>query len=173
MGTKSTIKTPRLTNRPYHNFDVLILTFFIFVFSGSEPSLLSGGSESEASKKVVSSQKDISCTKIPSYLRISCAVSGYGQYSGYKSIEKRSPFSSSSSLRSEPMSPDMPVTKVISPSHQRTSTSNSLGLCKLNNVVNGDITNGDCSLVINGHSKSSEDRYPTGDKKVVSSVMSK
>lgn len=64
------------------------------------------------------------------------------------------------------MSPDMPVTKVISPSHQRTSTSNSLGLCKLNNVVNGDITNGDCSLVINGHLKSSEDRYPTGDKKV-------
>ncbi|XP_029638171.1 disks large-associated protein 1 isoform X2 [Octopus sinensis] len=40
----------------------------------------------------------------PSYLKLSCSVSGYGKYSvysSYKDIERRSPFSSSSSLKAE------------------------------------------------------------------------
>lgn len=38
----------------------------------------------------------------PSYLKLSCAVSGYGKYSRYstyKDVNKRSPYSSQSSLR--------------------------------------------------------------------------
>lgn len=61
-------------------------------------------------------------TRTPSYLRISSAVSGYGhysKYSSYKGIEKRSPYSSTLSLRSSrsdlntPISPiDMPIGKL-------------------------------------------------------------
>ncbi|XP_060588813.1 serine-rich adhesin for platelets-like [Ruditapes philippinarum] len=61
-------------------------------------------------------------TRTPSYLRISSAVSGYGhysKYSAYKGIEKRSPYSSTLSLRSSrsdlttPISPiDMPIGKI-------------------------------------------------------------
>lgn len=61
-------------------------------------------------------------TRTPSYLRISSAVSGYGhyiKYSAYKGIEKRSPYSSTLSLRSSrsdlttPVSPiDMPIGKI-------------------------------------------------------------
>lgn len=61
-------------------------------------------------------------TRTPSYLRISSAVSGYGhysRYSAYKGIEKRSPYSSTLSLRSSrsdlttPLSPiDMPIGKI-------------------------------------------------------------
>ena len=60
--------------------------------------------------------------RTPSYLRISSAVSGYGhysKYSAYKGIEKRSPYSSTLSLRSSrsdlttPQSPtDMPIGKI-------------------------------------------------------------
>lgn len=61
-------------------------------------------------------------TRTPSYLRISSAVSGYGhyiKYSAYKGIEKRSPYSSTLSLRSSrsdlttPVSPsEMPIGKI-------------------------------------------------------------
>lgn len=60
--------------------------------------------------------------RTPSYLRISSAVSGYGhysKYSAYKGIEKRSPYSSTLSLRSSrsdlttPLSPaEMPIGKI-------------------------------------------------------------
>lgn len=60
--------------------------------------------------------------RTPSYLRISSAVSGYGhysKYSAYKGIEKRSPYSSTLSLRSSrsdlttPQSPtEMPIGKI-------------------------------------------------------------
>lgn len=60
--------------------------------------------------------------RTPSYLRISSAVSGYGHYSryaAYKGIEKRSPYSSTLSLRSSrsdlatPLSPsEMPIGKI-------------------------------------------------------------
>lgn len=60
--------------------------------------------------------------RTPSYLRISSAVSGYGhysKYSSYKGIEKRSPYSSTLSLRSSrsdlttPQSPtEMPIGKI-------------------------------------------------------------
>ncbi|CAL1538392.1 unnamed protein product [Lymnaea stagnalis] len=45
----------------------------------------------------------------PSYLKLSCAVSGYGKYSRYstyKDVNKRSPYSSQSSLRSDGSSSD-------------------------------------------------------------------
>ena len=61
--------------------------------------------------------------RTPSYLRISSAVSGYGhysRYSAYKGIEKRSPYSSTLSLRSSrsdlttPQSPvEMPIGKIL------------------------------------------------------------
>ncbi|KAH3703857.1 uncharacterized protein LOC127860219 [Dreissena polymorpha] len=61
-------------------------------------------------------------TRTPSYLRISSAVSGYGhysKYSAYRGIEKRSPYSSTLSLRSSrsdlttPQSPvEMPIGKI-------------------------------------------------------------
>lgn len=60
--------------------------------------------------------------RTPSYLKISSAVSGYGQYSKYSAytgIEKRSPYSSTLSLRSSrsdlttPLTPDMPIGKIL------------------------------------------------------------
>ena len=59
--------------------------------------------------------------RTPSYLKISSSVSGYGhysKYSAYKGIEKRSPYSSTLSLRSSrsdlatPVTPDMPIGKI-------------------------------------------------------------
>lgn len=59
--------------------------------------------------------------RTPSYLKISSAVSGYGhysKYSAYTGIEKRSPYSSTLSLRSSrsdlttPVTPDMPIGKI-------------------------------------------------------------
>ena len=59
--------------------------------------------------------------RTPSYLKISSAVSGYGhysKYSAYTGIERRSPYSSTLSLRSSrsdlatPVSPDMPIGKI-------------------------------------------------------------
>lgn len=109
------------------------------------------------------------CSKTPSYLKLSCAVSGYGrysQYSSYKSIERRSPYSSCSSLQSDhkPVT-DMPVTRVISPM-RRTSASNSnleLGLICPQPLVydNGLDSNGESAA---GPSVLADDRYPTGDR---------
>ncbi|OWF48105.1 uncharacterized protein LOC110453514 [Mizuhopecten yessoensis] len=128
------------------------------------------------------------CTKSPSYLKLSCAVSGYGkysQYSSYRDIEKRSPYSSVSSSRSDLLSPDtMPVTKVTSPDVRRTSSecgyefglispqplsvTSSLGshgdLLNGEELCNG-VSNGDCNGMENGHILSDE-RYPTGDPKL-------
>ncbi|XP_012945949.1 disks large-associated protein 4, partial [Aplysia californica] len=45
----------------------------------------------------------------PSYLKLSCAVSGYGKYSRYSTyqdVNRRSPYSSQGSLRSEASSPE-------------------------------------------------------------------
>lgn len=99
----------------------------------------------------------------PSYLKISCAVSGYGrysQYSSYKNIEKRSPFSSTSSLRSIPSSPDMP--SVQSPSEDRTRDEclrSALGQTLQSPLVaNGQSTKN--GSILNGHGQV----YPTGDK---------
>lgn len=113
------------------------------------------------------------CSKTPSYLKLSCAVSGYGrysQYSSYKSIERRSPYSSCSSLQSDhkPVT-DMPVTRVISPM-RRTSASNSnleLGLICPQPLVydNGLDSNGESAA---GPSVLADDRYPTGDRQQVS-----
>ncbi|XP_060068113.1 uncharacterized protein LOC132548278 [Ylistrum balloti] len=128
------------------------------------------------------------CTKSPSYLKLSCAVSGYGkysQYSSYRDIEKRSPYSSVSSSRSDLLSPDtMPVTKVTSPDGRRTSSergyefglispqplsvTSSLGshgdLPNGEDLCNG-VSNGDCNGMENGHGLSNEN-YPTGDPKL-------
>ncbi|XP_046553193.1 serine/arginine repetitive matrix protein 2-like isoform X1 [Haliotis rubra] len=99
----------------------------------------------------------------PSYLKISCAVSGYGrysQYSSYKNIEKRSPFSSTSSLRSIPSSPDMP--SVQSPSGDRTRDEclrSALGQSLQSPLVaNGQSTKN--GTILNGHGQV----HPTGDK---------
>jgi hypothetical protein len=109
-------------------------------------------------------------TKTPSYLKLSGAVSGYGRYShysSYKSIEKRSPYSSCSSLQSSDHkpNPDMPVTRVTSPL-RKTSASNSnleLGLICPQPLVydNGLVSNGTSENVL------PEDQYPTGDKQQV------
>lgn len=59
----------------------------------------------------------------PSYLKLSCSVSGYGKYSvysSYKDIEKRSPFSSSSSLKAESRSTSSEMPVVQSNSNERT-----------------------------------------------------
>jgi len=82
----------------------------------------------------------------PSYLKLSCAVSGYGKYSRYstyKDVNKRSPYSSQSSLRSEASTPDptMPAEKSssaeASPEHKSSVPASKL----------------------NGHTP----KYPTGD----------
>lgn len=125
------------------------------------------------------------CTKSPSYLKLSCAVSGYGkysQYSSYSDIEKRSPFSSVSSSRSDLLSPDtMPVSKVTSPVVRRTSSergyefglispqplsvTSSLGshgdLPNGEGICNG-VSNGDCNGIENGHSLSEGNGLPDG-----------
>ncbi|XP_069121267.1 uro-adherence factor A-like [Argopecten irradians] len=125
------------------------------------------------------------CTKSPSYLKLSCAVSGYGkysQYSSYSDIEKRSPFSSVSSSRSDLLSPDtMPVSKVTSPVVRRTSSergyefglispqplsvTSSLGshgdLPNGEDICNG-VSNGDCNGIENGHSLSEGNGLPDG-----------
>lgn len=59
----------------------------------------------------------------PSYLKLSCSVGGYGKYSvysSYKGIEKRSPFSSSSSLKAESRSTSSEMPVVQSNSNERT-----------------------------------------------------
>ena len=110
-------------------------------------------------------------TKIPSYLKLSCAVSGYGrysQYSSYKSIERRSPYSSSSSLYSDTKSPDMPVTRIVSPLSRTRGSNSELGLISPQPLSqsNGHVANGVHDSVLNGQSHLLES-YPTGDRKVV------
>ncbi|KAK3106613.1 hypothetical protein FSP39_023614 [Pinctada imbricata] len=113
-------------------------------------------------------------TKIPSYLKLSCAVSGYGrysQYSSYKSIEKRSPYSSCSSLHnSDPRSPEiMPVSRIVSPVSKTRGSNSELGLISPQplDYRNGHVTNGvlHSDSVTNGQSRLRE-TYPTGDKKL-------
>ena len=114
------------------------------------------------------------CSKTPSYLRLSCSVSGYGRYSQYSSYkvkkDTRSPYSSTSSLRSDPMSPEM--AKVISPVQRTSVGSNSeFGLIRPQPLVynrsNRNVTNGINSSLINGHSVLDGTKYPTGDTKLV------
>lgn len=112
-------------------------------------------------------------TKTPSYLRLSCSVSGYGRYSQYSSYkvkkDTRSPYSSTSSLRSDPLSPEM--AKVVSPVQRTSVGSNSeFGLIRPQPLVynrsNRTVTNGISSNLINGHSLMDGTQYPTGDTKL-------
>ncbi|XP_041371914.1 disks large-associated protein 4-like [Gigantopelta aegis] len=87
----------------------------------------------------------------PSYLKLSCMVSGYGkysQYTSYKNIEKRSPFSSTTSLRSDESSPDMP--SVRSPPSDKCLR---IPPVSLPVTANGSLVNGHSKLTV----------YPTGD----------
>lgn len=117
-------------------------------------------------------------SKTPSYLKLSCSVSGYGrysQYSAYKSKkDTRSPYSSSSSLGSNPMSPEM--AKVMSPVQRTSISSNSeFGLIRpqplVYNRANRNVTNSVNSSLINGHSVLDGTQYPTGDPKLVSIII--
>lgn len=87
------VRLRRLTNREDNNKE------------NSEPlvkNTLKSSSRSDPPSPVDPSHK-------PSYLKLSCAVSGYGKYSRYstyKDVNRRSPFSSQSSLRSEVSSPE-------------------------------------------------------------------
>lgn len=112
-------------------------------------------------------------SKTPSYLKLSCSVSGYGrysQYSAYKSKkDTRSPYSSTSSLGSNPMSPEM--AKVMSPVQRTSISSNSeFGLIRpqplVYNRANRNVTNSVNSSLINGHSVLDGTQYPTGDPKL-------
>ena len=112
-------------------------------------------------------------TKTPSYLKLSCAVSGYGrysQYSSYKSIEKRSPYSSCSSLLSDHRSvTDMPVTRVSSPMRRTSATSSNLELgliCPQPLVYDNGLDSHGASE--NGQNVLPDDHYPTGDRQQVS-----
>ena len=113
-------------------------------------------------------------SKIPSYLKLSCSVSGYGRYSQYSSYkvkkDTRSPYSSTSSLRSDPMSPEM--AKVISPVQRTSISSNSeFGLIRPQPLVynrsNRQVSSIVNSSVANGHSVLDSSKYPTGDPKQV------
>lgn len=107
----------------------------------------------------------------PSYLKLSCAVSGYGKYSrysSYKSIPSRSPFSSTSSLRSDLSSPDLTMPSLRSP--------DDLGLRSPGLGLGGGspsgaavmaraLSNGQSRLApaLNGHGSQAAGLYPTGD----------
>ncbi|GFS05695.1 disks large-associated protein 1 [Elysia marginata] len=120
----------------------------------------------------------------PSYLKLSCAVSGYGKYSRYstyKDVNRRSPFSSQSSLRSEVSSPEpgsMPAERKSgeegTPEHHHSNhSSNHLSPAPLSPSHRGGgasspqaVTNNHKSAVtpvaaVNGHS--GHIKYPTGD----------
>ncbi|KAL8571005.1 hypothetical protein ACOMHN_037865 [Nucella lapillus] len=115
----------------------------------------------------------------PSYLKLSCAVSGYGKYSrysSYKSIPTRSPFSSTSSLRSDLSSPDptMP-SSVRSPNDilgKRDQGGRSLGSSPISAaaavMAAAGLSNGQLRLfppAFNGHAAAAQGPglYPTGD----------
>ncbi|XP_055957481.1 disks large-associated protein 5 isoform X2 [Patella vulgata] len=191
---------------------VAYLASFLFKQNVSEPSVLSGASQSGTSKQVALSQDlvkstdsrhDVSLTKKtrekphfhsvllesnkenaiphrqspsynsdsdlspldpsrkPSYLKISCAVSGYGsysQYTSYKDIEKRSPYSSNSSVISNSNSPEnaMPSVRDIRTSEDCLRAAVGQGLHGPTSLNCGHDLNGGAYL--NGH------LYPTGDK---------
>ncbi|ESO96470.1 hypothetical protein LOTGIDRAFT_159884 [Lottia gigantea] len=104
-------------------------------------------------------------TRKPSYLKISCAVSGYGrysQYTSYKNIEKRSPYSSNSSVKSDPNSPEtvgMPSARIIDGER---ASDDCLRACVGQGLQGPTIKCGehdvDKGLLFNGLS------YPTGDR---------
>nr|KAG5696060.1 hypothetical protein BaRGS_017172 [Batillaria attramentaria] len=110
-------------------------------------------------------------TRKPSYLKLSCAVSGYGKYSrysSYKGIPTRSPFSSTSSLRSDLSSPDPTMPSLRSPDDLGTRSpglgiggSPSSGAA----VMASALSNGQSRLMpaLNGHSVQAPGLYPTGD----------
>ncbi|KAK3752091.1 hypothetical protein RRG08_014368 [Elysia crispata] len=114
----------------------------------------------------------------PSYLKLSCAVSGYGKYSRYstyKDVNRRSPFSSQSSLRSEVSSPEpgsMPAERKSgedgTPEHNHTNhTPNHLspsyrgGAGSPQAVTNNHKPAVSPPTAVNGHSVHL--KYPTGD----------
>ena len=101
--------------------------------------------------------------RTPSYLKISSAVSGYGhysKYSAYKGIEKRSPYSSTLSLRSSrsdlatPVTPDMPIGKIPNiqrPTNYPPINSSFIAQNQPDHYVNGHtITNGAPESHVNG-----------------------
>lgn len=102
-------------------------------------------------------------SRTPSYLKISSAVSGYGQYSkysAYKGIEKRSPYSSTLSLRSSrsdlatPLTPDMPIGKIPNiqpPTNYPPLKTSYVAKTETEHYVNGHtITNGAIEPHVNG-----------------------
>lgn len=107
----------------------------------------------------------------PSYLKLSCAVSGYGKYSrysSYKNISTRSPFSSTSSLRSDLSSPDPTMPSLRSPD-DGTRGVRSAG-CSPSGaaVMAAALSNGQSHLMapaVNGHAAppAPPGLYPTGD----------
>ncbi|CAG5116643.1 unnamed protein product, partial [Candidula unifasciata] len=97
----------------------------------------------------------------PSYLKLSCAVSGYGKYSGYsmyKDVARRSPCSSQSSLKSDMSSPDTSMLAGHASEEESISEKKakhrSLGGQRSGNVTSP-------VIAVNGHVPS----YPTGDTK--------
>ena len=118
-----------------------------------------GGASSESGRK-------------PSYLKLSCAVSGYGKYSrysSYKNIPTRSPFSSTSSLRSDLSSPDPTMPSLRSPDDSRSPIALQSAGCSPSGagVMATTLSNGQSRLLapaLNGHAAAqAPGMYPTGD----------
>lgn len=98
--------------------------------------------------------------KMPSYLKLSCAVSGYGRYSSYssrKDINLSSPGASVSSVRSDSSSPDsLPSSQVTRTGSLPVNFNKShLATLKPAGQVNGQMS----GVIPNGHAGV----YPTGD----------
>ncbi|XP_064594345.1 uncharacterized protein LOC135461267 isoform X2 [Liolophura sinensis] len=98
--------------------------------------------------------------KMPSYLKLSCAVSGYGRYSSYssrKDINLSSPGASVSSVHSDSSSPDsLPSSHVTRTGSLPVNFNKShLAVVKPAGQVNGQIS----GVIPNGHAGV----YPTGD----------
>lgn len=107
----------------------------------------------------------------PSYLKLSCAVSGYGKYSrysSYKNIPTRSPFSSTLSLRSDISSPDSSMPSFKSPKEPAQGHLQAT----LNSMAEAHHNGQSClPLTLNGHTMQDAGHYPTGNPVKVSLVL--
>ncbi|KAK7093010.1 disks large-associated protein 4-like isoform X2 [Littorina saxatilis] len=107
-------------------------------------------------------------TRKPSYLKLSCAVSGYGKYSrysSYKNIPTRSPFSSTSSLRSDLSSPEPVMPSLRSPDGTARAVKSAGCSPSGTALMAAALSNGQSHMPgLNGHTMpQAPGIYPTGD----------